>query len=189
REEASTSFGHCKKMKHFYQFQQQLVLFVGLGLLLSLLASFVMKCNALEDFTDTSDVRDFISKYKNRTGVSRKLLLSPDIGDGTKRIGEECSKDDLVVFQGSTVPLPNGVPAFTVEIINACASDCSVTEIHVSCGWFSSVRLVNPRVFRRLSYDDCLVNDGQPLSPGQTLSFQYANSFSYPLSVSSVSCF
>lgn len=64
-------------MKHFYQFQQQLVLFIGLGLLLSLLASFVMKCNALEDFTDTSDVRDFISNYENRNGLSRKLLLSP----------------------------------------------------------------------------------------------------------------
>ncbi|KAJ0235540.1 TPD1 protein 1 [Hirschfeldia incana] len=167
-------------MEYFYQFQQRLVLFIGIGLLLSLLPSFVMKCNALEDSTDRSDARNFISNYKNCTGLSRKLLLSP---------GEGCSKDDIVVFQDSTVPLPNGVPAFTVEILNACASDCSVAEIHVSCGWFSSVRLVNPRVFRRLSYDDCLVNDGQPLAPGQTLSFQYANSFSYPLSVSSVSCF
>ncbi|WZZ59799.1 hypothetical protein YC2023_059906 [Brassica napus] len=44
-------------------------------------------------------------------------------------------------------------------------------EINVTCGWFSSVKLVNPRVFRRLSYYDCLVKDGQPLAPGQTLSF------------------
>ncbi|CAN6882468.1 unnamed protein product, partial [Brassica oleracea] len=70
-----------------------------------------------------------------------------------------------------------------------CVSDCKIMEINVTCGWFSSVRLVNPRVFRRLSYYDCLVKDGQPLAPGQTLSFLYANSFSYPLSVSSVSCF
>ncbi|VVA93339.1 unnamed protein product [Arabis nemorensis] len=104
-------------------------------------------------------------------------------------IGQDCSKEDIVVFQGSTAPLPNGVPAYTVEIVNSCVSDCSIAEIHVNCGWFSSVRLVNPRVFRRLSYDDCLVNDGEPLGPGQTLSFQYANIFSYPLSVSSVSCF
>ncbi|CAH8352691.1 unnamed protein product [Eruca vesicaria subsp. sativa] len=180
-------------MEHFYQFQRRLVLFLGLGLLLSLLASSAVKCNALEGSGDTLvislNARSLISNYEDLTSLSRKLLQSSDIGDGTKRIGQDCSNDDIVVFQGSTVPLPNGVPAFTVEILNACASDCSVAEIHVNCGWFSSVRLVNPRVFRRLSYDDCLVNDGQPLAPGQTLSFQYANSFSYPLSVSSVSCF
>lgn len=93
-----------------------------------------------------------------------------DTSDGSNRIGQDCSKEDIVVFQGSTAPLPNGVPAYTVEIVNSCVSDCSIAEIHVSCGWFSSVRLVNPRVFRRLSYDDCLVNDGEPLGPGQTLS-------------------
>ncbi|CAG7864006.1 unnamed protein product, partial [Brassica rapa] len=70
-----------------------------------------------------------------------------------------------------------------------CVSDCKITEINVTCGWFRSVRLVNARVFRRLSYDNCLVKDGHPLAPRQTLSFLYANSFSYPLSVSSVSCF
>ncbi|CAE5959058.1 unnamed protein product [Arabidopsis arenosa] len=123
----------------------------------------------------------------NPKGTSSETFS--DIGDGTNRIGQDCSKDDIVLFQGSTNPLPSGVPSYTVEIFNSCVSDCNIAEIHVSCGWFSSVRLVNPRVFRRLDYDDCLVNDGQPLGPGQTLSFQYANSFSYPLSVASVSCF
>ncbi|CAN6899426.1 unnamed protein product [Brassica oleracea var. botrytis] len=74
------------------------------------------------------------------------------IDDGNNRIGQDCSKDNIVV-----------------EIFNACVSDCRIAEIHVSCGWFSSVRMVNPRVFRRISYGDCLVNDGQPLAPGQTL--------------------
>ncbi|CAG7897367.1 unnamed protein product [Brassica rapa] len=51
-------------------------------------------------------------------------------------------------------------PEYTVEIFNACVSDCRIAEIHVSCGWFSSVMMVNPRVFRRISYGDCLINDG-----------------------------
>ncbi|XP_010499835.1 PREDICTED: TPD1 protein homolog 1 [Camelina sativa] len=178
------------RMEHIYQFQHWLF-FIVLGMFLSLALS--VKANELEGSSDERGIalstRTFISISKNRTALSRKLLLSPDIGDGTNRIGQDCSKDDIVLFQGTTNPLPSGVPAYTVEIFNACVSECNIAEIHVSCGWFSSVRLVNPRVFRRLCYDDCLVNDGQPLGPGQTLSFQYANSFSYPLSVSSVSCF
>lgn len=104
------------------------------------------------------------------------------------RIGTECSKDDIVILQGTTSPLPNGIPTYTVQILNVCVSGCSISNIHVSCGWFSSVRLINPSVFRRLYYDDCLVNDGEPVAPGECLSFQYSNSFSYPLSVSSVAC-
>ncbi|XP_020869942.1 TPD1 protein homolog 1 isoform X1 [Arabidopsis lyrata subsp. lyrata] len=168
-------------MEHLYQFQHWLF-FIGL---LSLALS--VKANGFKGSNDGRSINE------NRTALPRKLLLSPDtfsdIGDGTNRIGQDCSKDDIVLFQGSTNPLPSGVPSYTVEIFNSCVSDCNIAEIHVSCGWFSSVRLVNPRVFRRLDYDDCLVNDGQPLGPGQTLSFQYANSFSYPLSVASVSCF
>ncbi|XP_075480251.1 protein TAPETUM DETERMINANT 1 [Primulina tabacum] len=101
---------------------------------------------------------------------------------------ERCSKSDIVISQGATEPLPNGIPTYTVEIMNVCVSGCDISAIHLSCGWFSSARLVNPRVFKRLRFDDCLVNDGKPLVNGRTLSFQYANTFRYPLSVSSVTC-
>ncbi|XP_078165239.1 TPD1 protein homolog 1-like [Carex rostrata] len=105
------------------------------------------------------------------------------------RIGiDTCSKDDVVVYQGATAPLPTGIPTYTVQILNMCMSGCVMSNIHLSCGWFSSARLVNPSVFRRLRYDDCLVNNGGPLSPGQSISFQYANTYQYQLDVSSVVC-
>ncbi|KAK9089878.1 hypothetical protein Scep_028960 [Stephania cephalantha] len=100
----------------------------------------------------------------------------------------ECSKDDIVIYQGPTMPMPNGIPTYTVQIMNVCIAGNSISNIHVSCGWFSSARLINPNKFRRLCYDDCLVNNGEAIEAGQELSFQYANSFPYPLSISSVSC-
>ncbi|KAK1379819.1 TPD1 protein-like [Heracleum sosnowskyi] len=105
-----------------------------------------------------------------------------------KRIGLGCSKSSINVFQGQTAPLPSGIPTYTATVENICVTGCTISNIHLSCGWFSSARSINPRVFRRLSYNDCLVNDGQPLGPGQTITFQYANTFSYPLAVSSITC-
>uniref|UniRef100_A0A9I9CRV9 TPD1 protein homolog 1-like n=1 Tax=Cucumis melo TaxID=3656 RepID=A0A9I9CRV9_CUCME len=105
---------------------------------------------------------------ENRNGISSMSLQSSNSGPAT--------------------PLPGGIPTYIVQILNSCASDCSISNIHVKCGWFSSARLVNPRIFKRVSYDDCLVNDGRALGPGRTLSFQYANTFPYPLSVSSATC-
>lgn len=102
--------------------------------------------------------------------------------------GDKCSKSDIVIHQGPTAPLPSGIPTYTVEIMNLCTSDCSIARIHLNCGWFSSARLINPKVFKRLHYNDCLVNDGKALKNGGTISFQYANTFLYPLTVSSVVC-
>lgn len=119
----------------------------------------------------------------------RKLL-----GSGTGMVepdriwGDKCSKSDIVINQGPTAPLPSGIPTYTVEIMNMCVSGCDISGIHLTCGWFSSARLINPKVFKRLRYNDCLVNDGRPLINGGTISFQYANTFLYPLSVSSVVC-
>ncbi len=106
----------------------------------------------------------------------------------TKVIGETCSKRDILVSEGSIGPLPNGIPAFSVEIVNTCVSCTSIQDIHIRCGQFASATQVNPKLFRRLANDDCLVNDGRKLTPGSTVSFRYANSFSYPLSVASVKC-
>ncbi|KAK4740823.1 hypothetical protein SAY87_024411 [Trapa incisa] len=85
--------------------------------------------------------------------------------EGTNKIGEDsCAIADIRINQGLTDPLPNGIPTYTVEIVNMCATGCSILDIHVSCGWFSSAKLINPRIFRRLSYNDCIVNDGKPLA-------------------------
>nr|XP_019703285.1 TPD1 protein homolog 1-like [Elaeis guineensis] len=99
-----------------------------------------------------------------------------------------CRRDDILVHQGATAPLPNGIPTYTVQVLNVCSGNCSIGDIHLRCGWFSSARLINPSVFRRLDYDDCLVNDGRPLRAGFSVSFQYANSFSFPMDVSSATC-
>ncbi|KAK8693019.1 hypothetical protein V6N13_070618 [Hibiscus sabdariffa] len=119
---------------------------------------------------------------------NRKLLHGTAVKEPDRIRGERCSKADIVINQGATSPLPSGIPTYTVEIMNVCVSGCDISGIHFSCGWFSSARLINPNTFRRLRYNDCLVNDGKPLMKGGTLSFQYANTFLYPLSVSRVVC-
>ncbi|CAL0307275.1 unnamed protein product [Lupinus luteus] len=121
-------------------------------------------------------------KGNRRVMTTRKLLQSS---------GRGCSKEDIRIYEGQVDPLPSGIPSYTVEIVNMCGNeedDCNIADIRVHCGWFSSAGLINPKVFRRIGYDDCLVNDGQPLAPGTAISFQYANTYSYPLSVSSVQC-
>ncbi|XP_056685790.1 TPD1 protein homolog 1-like [Spinacia oleracea] len=117
-------------------------------------------------------------------------------GGGTdgQRIGEgfgnnnTCSTTDVYIAQIDSAPLPSGIPTYNVIIVNACASGCSISDIHVKCEDFSSVETVNPTLFRRLAFDNCLVNDGNFLAPGKQLSFQYANDKRYDLSVFSVAC-
>ncbi|KAK9080563.1 hypothetical protein SSX86_000321 [Deinandra increscens subsp. villosa] len=125
----------------------------------------------------------------NPGGLHRKLLQNhAQVVEPNRIWGDKCSTSDIVINQGPTDPLPSGIPTYTVEIINVCTTGCDISGIHLTCGWFSSARLINPRIFKRLRYDDCLVNNGNPLVNGHTISFQYANTFPYQLSVSSVVC-
>ncbi|CAL9168630.1 TPD1 protein homolog 1 [Musa acuminata AAA Group] len=125
-----------------------------------------------------------------KSSSSSSSSSSASASRSTDRMGDRCSVDDIEVNQGATPPLPSGIPTYTVTVLNLCSSrnGCAMGQIHLSCGAFSSTRLINPRIFRRLRINDCLVNDGRPLAPGASISFQYANSFSYPLSVSSATC-
>jgi hypothetical protein len=111
------------------------------------------------------------------------------------RMDEGCAgAEDIEIYQGQASPLPSGVPAYKVDVVNRClggeldGGECAIAGIHVRCGWFSSVSLVDPRRFRRLGHDDCLLNDGRPLLGGETVSFEYANSFKYDLSVRVATC-
>jgi hypothetical protein len=109
--------------------------------------------------------------------------MGPD-GSSTSCSGEEA----VVVYQSSANPLPSGIPAYTVQIINVCGGGCTVYDVHVSCGDFASTELVDPAKFQRVAFDDCVVKGGAALEPSETVSFQYSNSFSYQLSVASVAC-
>ncbi|PWZ57258.1 hypothetical protein Zm00014a_034917 [Zea mays] len=99
-----------------------------------------------------------------------------------------CSGEDVAVYQSSANPLPSGIPAYTVRIINVCSGGCTVYDVHVSCGDFASTELVDPAKFQRVGFNDCVVKGGGALEPSETVSFQYSNSFSYHLSVASVAC-
>lgn len=116
------------------------------------------------------------------------FLLSYAAISVSLHLDENCGKSTIQINQSPTDPLPSGIPTYTVEIVNTCVTDCAISNIHVACGMFSSATLINPNIFMRLSENDCLVNGGNPISSGGVISFKYANTFSYPLSVSSVVC-
>lgn len=90
-----------------------------------------------------------------------------------------CTNRDISISQireSST-----GIPQYIVQIVNTCMTGCAPSNIHLHCGWFASAKIVNPRTFKRVSYDDCLVNEGLPLRNSQIIRFTYSNSFMYPL--------
>nr|GMD73960.1 protein TAPETUM DETERMINANT 1-like [Ipomoea batatas]GMD79141.1 protein TAPETUM DETERMINANT 1-like [Ipomoea batatas]GMD83783.1 protein TAPETUM DETERMINANT 1-like [Ipomoea batatas] len=94
-----------------------------------------------------------------------------------------CTIKDISISQSTYST--NGIPQFVVEIVNTCFSGCAPSNIHLHCDWFASARIVNPNTFKRLSYDDCLVNEGKPLKTSQMIRFTYSNTFKYPLAFKS----
>ncbi|KAH7844607.1 hypothetical protein Vadar_029847 [Vaccinium darrowii] len=89
-----------------------------------------------------------------------------------------CTEKDIIISQSRENT--SGIPQFTVQIVNTCVSGCAPSDLHLHCGWFASATLVNPKIFRRLAYDDCLVNEGKPLKTSHIIRFTYATSFMYP---------
>jgi hypothetical protein len=148
----------------------------------------------------------FLTCFLSQVEPSRQLVVLNGGGDGSSNnltqiagnnsgsfgfkhiIGNVCSKRDIKVSQKFVYPLPNGIPAFNVHITNTCESGCAIKNIRIRCGAFASAVEVNPKLFRRVAYDNCLVNDGKKLKAGDTVSFRYANSFIYRLTVASVKC-
>lgn len=103
------------------------------------------------------------------SNTNRRMLIPANV----------CTNKDISISQGSDGS--SGIPRYFVQIVNTCIFDCAPSQVHVYCGWFASALLVNPNTFRRLAYDDCLVNGGKPLKYGEIVRFTYANSFMYPI--------
>ncbi|KAJ9154604.1 hypothetical protein P3X46_027924 [Hevea brasiliensis] len=94
-----------------------------------------------------------------------------------------CTNRDISISQSRDST--SGIPQYIVQIFNTCVSGCAPSDIHLHCGWFASARMVNPTTFKRLSYDDCLVNGGKSLKNSQIIRFTYSNSFMYTLAFKS----
>ncbi|KAG8372481.1 hypothetical protein BUALT_Bualt12G0070600 [Buddleja alternifolia] len=99
----------------------------------------------------------------------------------------QCPEANIQISQAVQSPTI-GIPTYIVSIANLCNNNCVVAKVHVHCGWFSSARLVNPKLFKRLSFDDCVVNNGDPIPYGHIIEFEYETTFRYPLSVASYVC-
>ncbi|KAI3671003.1 hypothetical protein L1987_87649 [Smallanthus sonchifolius] len=111
---------------------------------------------------------------------SNIITTTSDVKPQELHKGPSCTSRDLSI--GQITQSQHGIPVYTVQIVNTCLSNCGFSNIHFHCGAFASAKLVNPKVFKRLSYDDCLVNNGQPLKPSQAIIFSYSNTFKYPIS-------
>ncbi|CAM6123183.1 unnamed protein product [Calypogeia fissa] len=88
--------------------------------------------------------------------------------------------------QDNTTFYLDGLPVYHVTVMNTCL-DCSVQDIHIACEDWASATEVNPLVFKRIAYNDCIVNDGKPISSQGVVFFEYTNSFPYPMHVESSS--
>ncbi|KAI3930150.1 hypothetical protein MKW92_020712 [Papaver armeniacum] len=158
-------------------------------LLLLVMALGIVKPIHARHFTLTKDVGGDQSQPSS-TGVARVNSTHP-VRHGQGHLqwrGMRCPTNTLEVFQSRVDPLPGGWPQHFVQICNICATNCTAYDIHLSCGWFASAKLINPRDFRRLRFNDCLVKDGKELEAGICLSFTYAETYPYPLAVSSIKC-
>ena len=102
----------------------------------------------------------------------------------SSKYNHECTSRDISISQSRDEVNSAGIPRFVVQIVNTCMTGC-VREVHVSCGWFASAGTINPRVFRRVAFNDCVVNAGGVLPAEAILRFTYSNSFMYPLSLKS----
>ncbi|CAM6122985.1 unnamed protein product [Calypogeia fissa] len=132
---------------------------------------------------------DFVATTTQPMNPRRSLgrSLAPNLGRRGKMLFGtlSCASQDLSLTQGSVVST-SGIPTFDVQIVNLCGV-CAMAEIHVACGNWASATPVDPFVFTRLGYNDCLVNNGAPLSSQGSVSFQYSNSAMYPMSITSAS--
>ncbi|GLT32623.1 hypothetical protein SLA2020_072770 [Shorea laevis] len=132
----------------------------------------------------------FIIMSCNHNPAPSKKLRHSTYGDTNLAIPNRkllfhgsCTNRDISIFQSKDIT--SGIPQYIVQIVNTCVHGCVPSDIHLHCGWFASARIVNPRTFKRVMYDDCLVNGGKPLKTGQTIRFTYSNSFMYPLAFKS----
>ncbi|XP_057421752.1 TPD1 protein homolog 1-like [Lotus japonicus] len=117
---------------------------------------------------------------------NRSITVKEEQAHSTSRkfsLHGSCSNRDISISQSRESTA--GIPQYVVQIVNTCVSECAPHEIRIHCGWFASARVINPRLFKRLYYDDCLVNGGKPLASSQIIRFSYSNSFMYPLAFKS----
>ncbi|KAI4334974.1 hypothetical protein L6164_013665 [Bauhinia variegata] len=125
--------------------------------------------------------------YEDRSGskagsMKEEHAYSPSRKFLQHSIGTCTSKDISISQSRDTI---TGIPEYIVQIVNTCVSGCAPHDIHLHCGWFASARIINPRLFKRLSFDDCLVNGGKALATNRIIRFTYSNSFMYPLAFKS----
>ncbi|PKI66243.1 TPD1 protein homolog 1-like [Punica granatum] len=121
-------------------------------------------------------------------GLLLLIAFSQDVARAEGRAllqNRGCTHEDITISNGLTGKDPSGIPLYSVAISNECDSPCNISNVHLRCGWFTSATLINPYDFRRLQYDDCVVNNGRHLLPGIAVSFDYTAEFLNPLSVSS----
>ncbi|CAN6464664.1 unnamed protein product [Victoria cruziana] len=88
--------------------------------------------------------------------------------------GKPCDRSSVDVSYERTGTVVEGQPEWEVVVRNTCS--CSLSHVQLTCTGFSTVKEVDPSLFRNLANDQdhCLVNNGKPIAPSSAVRFSYA---------------
>lgn len=110
--------------------------------------------------------------------------VSSDLVKNLSYTQTSCTLRDISLSQSFLDYGGDGEPRYGVQIVDMCSNPrCEISNVHVSCGMFSSGGFINPSAFRRIRPGVCLVNNGRPLNPLDTIKFSYTSTRMQPLSI------
>ncbi|KAK1281610.1 hypothetical protein QJS10_CPB22g00525 [Acorus calamus] len=84
-----------------------------------------------------------------------------------------CGPADIVVKQTKTGKIVEGQAEYAVTVSNRCGW-CAQSMVLVKCFGLNTVKVVDPRVLRPVDSENCVVNDGRPITRGSPVVFKYA---------------
>ncbi|KAL0453499.1 UNVERIFIED_CONTAM: hypothetical protein Slati_1328000 [Sesamum latifolium] len=101
---------------------------------------------------------------------------------------DRCNPGSIRIYQWASGFASLHIPKYTVQIINEAWHTKGVYEVQIGCPAFASTTLIDPMVFRRTDLANCLLKNGNIITPGEVITFDYSNLLPYPFIVLNIKC-
>ncbi|TKY58438.1 TPD1 protein-like 1 [Spatholobus suberectus] len=93
-----------------------------------------------------------------------------------------CSIENISIDQSKTGNWARGMPEWKVTITNNCV--CPQSQVKLKCDGVKKYKEMDPSILS-ISRGVCLLKNGHPISPSETIEFLYVRDTQFPFQISS----